>query len=446
MNKVLDISTQGILKMSLPIAIGGFIQFVVVLSDNSFLSQVDPNMMSGAGNSGLIYVSLIMIIMGLSSGLQILVARRQGENKPLEAGEIMANTLIIGFFLSILIYILLYIGRLYWFDSWINSDVILTYLDSFLSIRSFGILFYFVTLLVIGFYTGIAKTRILIYTTVLTAGINIALDYIFIFGKLGFEPMGVEGAAWATIIAELITTIFVIGYVFFDKAIVSYEIDKSLKKIPLQNTFLIFEISVPMILQYTLSLTTWAIFFFFVEKLGEDDLQISHVIRNLYMLVFISAMGFGQTAKTYVSTLIAEKRQEELEPLIKKLIIMNFIGIIVLNHGFWMYPTAILEWFHVNPTRFEDGRKVMIVVFFTSFLVSISTILVNTVLGSGKTLYGLLIEIIGVMVYLAVAYYVTIVIAAPIYIVWLCDGVYFVTIILFSFWYLKRSNWKYCQV
>ena len=446
MNQPLDVSYKGILKMSLPIAIGAFIQFIVVLSDNSFLSQVDPDMMSGAGNSGLIYVSLVMIIMGLSSGLQILVARRNGENKPLEAGKITANTLLIGFLMAVFIYFLLYISRIYWFHEWINSKVILNYMDAFLSIRSIGVLFYFITLLIIGFYTGIAKTTILIYTTVLTAGINIVLDYIFIFGKFGFVPQGIEGAARATIIAEAVTTVFVLGYVFFDRSIKPYQIGKALTKIPLQYSKLIMKISWPMIVQYTLSLSTWAIFFFFVEKLGRDELQISHVMRNLYMLVFISAMGFGQTAKTYISTLIAEKRQWELVSMIKKLIFMNLVGILVLSHGFWMYPQAILEWFHVNPARFEDGKKVMLVVFFTSFLVSVSTILVNTVLGSGNTKFGLLFEIIGVVVYLIAAYYFTIVIAAPIYIVWLCDAVYFIAVTVCSMLYLRFSNWKYYQI
>lgn len=446
MHQSLDTSYKGILKMSLPIALGAFIQFVVVLTDNTFLSQVNSEMMSGAGNAGLIYISLLMIIMGLSSGVQIMIARRKGENRPSEIGKLTINALIIGAVFSVIIYFLFYTARVFYFESWIDSPSIRGYMDSFLNIRSLGILFYFITLIIIAFYSGIARTTILIYTTFLTAGINIFLDYTLIFGHFGAPQLGIEGAAWATVVAELITTIFVLFYVILDKKNIPYNLNNALRKLYVSSTMKILKISSPLILQFCLSLSTWTIFFFFVEKMGAVELQVSHVIRNLYMLVFIPAMGLGQTTKTFVSTLIAEKRQDELATIMKRLIGMNLIGILFVTHGFWMYPDFIFSWFNVDPAMFDIAGKALFVVFLSSFFIGFSAILINSILGSGKTLAGLIIELISVVIYLGLTYFIIIVWEQPLHIVWLCDGIYFLTIIVFSLIVLKNSNWKYHSI
>lgn len=432
--------------MALPIALGGFIQFVVVFTDNFFLSQVDKNMMNGAGNSGLMYVSLLMIIMGLASGMQIIVARRNGENKKTEAGKIFANSLLIGLFSAILIFFTLQYTRINWLDGWVKSESVLNYMDLFLNLRSYGVLFYFITLMIVAFYSGIAKTKILIYTTIITAGFNIFLDYVLIFGNYGIPPMGVEGAAMATLIAEGATTLFALGYIALDKFVLPYKIGEALKKIPLSDSFPILKISFPLIIQFSLSLGTWTVFFLLVEKLGENQLQISHIVRNLYMLVFASAMGFGQTTKTYISSLIAEKRQNELIPTIKRLIFLNLIGILILSHGFWLYPEIVLNWFSIDPSIMDDAKKTLLVVMGSALLISISTIVINTILASGRTIVGLLIEIAAVALYLIMAYYYTVVVEAPIYIVWISDILYFFIVIVLAIAYLKWSNWKYHEV
>jgi len=52
------------------------------------------------------------------------------------------------------------------------------------------------------FYVGITDTRILTTSAFITAITNIILDYVLIFGKLGFPEMKIAGAAIASVIAE----------------------------------------------------------------------------------------------------------------------------------------------------------------------------------------------------------------------------------------------------
>ncbi|MFB1019736.1 MAG: hypothetical protein QMC37_05790, partial [Flavobacteriales bacterium] len=55
--KRLNVNTWGLLKIALPISIGTFVQFLVLLTDNFFLSRVSESAINGAGNAGLIYLT-----------------------------------------------------------------------------------------------------------------------------------------------------------------------------------------------------------------------------------------------------------------------------------------------------------------------------------------------------------------------------------------------------
>ena len=57
-----------------------------------------------------------------------------------------------------------------------------------------------------GFFSGRGQTKVPMYVTLAGNLVNIILDYILIFGKFGFSPMGIEGAAWATISGSFFMT------------------------------------------------------------------------------------------------------------------------------------------------------------------------------------------------------------------------------------------------
>lgn len=404
------------------------------------------NAMSGAGNAGLMYVTVMMFAIGLSSGNQILVARRNGENKPKEAGLITANTILLGLGTSVILLFVLLGASGSFLDGLIQSENVLRNMREFLSVRAWGILFYTTTLIILSFYIGITKTRVLLYSTIITAGVNIVLDYGLIFGNWGLPALGIEGAAYATVSAEIATLIFVIFYLVLDKKSKHYQIILSLFKFPLNLSRRILKISLPIMGQQVVALATWTVFFFLVEKLGEEELQSSHIIRNMYFLIFVSIMGMSQTTKSFISTLIAEKRQDELWPVIVRLLKVSVVGVFLLGHGLWLYPELIASWFTENPEIIVYSQKSMNAVAFAMVVAAFSQIFLSTIEGAGKTDVAMKIEIAAVVVYLSLTALMTLVYPQEIYIVWLNDIIYFGIILVLAFAFLKYRNWKYFEI
>lgn len=443
----LDTSIKAILAVAIPMSLGAFVQFIVSFTDNYFVAQIDDFAMSGAAFVGLIYITLAMIGYGLGNAAQIIVARRNGENQPTLAGRITSNALILGVFIAIVQFLFLRFATPPLLDALIDSDQARYYMNEFLRYRSFGFFFYTLTLILHSFWSGIAKTRVMIYTTLITAIVNIGLDYVLVFGEMGFPKMGVAGAALATVISEAAAFIFLVIYTAKSSANRDFGVFRQLL-LPLkeshfaEDTKSLFKLGLPIIFQMVLSLLIWVIFYNLIEKLDGKSFQSSFIIRNMYSLVWVSIMGFSTTAKTYISGLIAEKRLTELWPTVRKLMLLNICGVFILSHGLWLYPEWITAQFTKDAEVAHLTIQSMYIILPAMYTFAFTSILLGTVEGSGNTVAGFIVELGTTIFYLVTAYLLTIKWPQPVYIVWMSDYVYFIFLGIFSLYFLRNDRWK----
>lgn len=449
----LDISYKSLLKVAVPISLGTFVQFVVSFTDNYFVAQLNGNAMSAVSFVGLIYITLVMIGIGLGNAAQILIARRKGEGLYDEAGEITGNAFRLAFIVGIIQFVILFFALPTLLDLFISHVEVKSYMKEFISYRAYGFVFYALTLALNSFWSGIAQTRVMIYTTSITAIVNIVLDYGLIFGRLGLPEMGVEGAALATSISEAAAFFFILIYTLrnYDKyhhtpSTISYNLRKWLKQGSWRHSIGLIKLGGPISLQLLLSLGVWVVFYGFIETMGESELQASFIVRQMYMLAFISIGGFSTTTKTYISGLIAEGRQLELHKVIWRLMVLNFVGVLFFSHGLWLYPQFIAGQFTDNPLTIQQSVDTMHIVLPAMLTFSFTSILLGTVEGSGNTVAGFIIELITVILYLVIAYLAVFNFKWPVHLVWTADYLYFGLIGVFSWIFLRSGKWKYKKV
>ncbi len=447
MNMGLDIGYRSLLKIALPLALGAFVQFLVVLTDNIFLSQVSEDALNGAGNGGMLYITMVMLGVGLSAGLQIIIARRSGENKTGEIGSWLGSGLKLSLVLAVVLYGVYQLFNVFFFEHMLRSKSILAVMNEFLEIRMLGLFVYIPVLMFIAFYTGLARTAILIASMGLTAFLNILFDWLLIFGVWGFPALEHVGAAWATLIAEFAGLVFILVYTFVTFKGAPYELGRRVFERKRGQARQLLLLSYPLMVQQALALATWTTFYFLVEKVGGMELKVSHIVRNTYMLAFVTVMGIGYTTRTVVSTLIAEMRQAELSVAIKRLIRLNFFGAMLLCHGLVLYPEVIASlFFEADDPGLLSLTKSFRVVFVAVLIFSVTSILLNTIEGSGRTRQAMVIEVLTILIYLSAVVQVTILNPQEIHIIWMTDYIYFSILGLLSLLYLWRSNWKYTTV
>jgi putative MATE family efflux protein len=292
-----------------------------------------------------------------------------------------------------------------------------------------------------GFYVGIARTKVITYTTIVMASVNVILDYLLIFGKLGFPEMGIAGAALASVIAEFSASLFFTLYTLFKLNGHQYSL-YARHRFNRELYRRIILLALPVMAQNFLSMASWLVFFLFVEKLGEQALAVSNIIRSFYIVLMVPMWGFASATNTLVSGLIGEGRKEEVLSLVMKIVRLCFLLVLGIVAFGAFFPGVALKIYTNDESLIALSLPVLYVVNLAAVMLSAAFIFFNAVSGTGKTQVSFLIEVIVIVIYLIYTYFMADYFRLPIHWVWTAEYLYAFLLGMLSFLYLKSGRWK----
>jgi putative MATE family efflux protein len=440
MNNSLQISYRTLLKVAIPMSLGAFIQFFVVFTDNYFSAQINGTAMSAVSYIGLVYITLVMITSGIASAVQIIVARRTGENQTEGLPFLMRNALQLGLLIAAIQFFTLYLITPYFLPKLIQDEQTRNFMVDFLRIRSWGFWVYTPTLLLQSYWSGKARTRVIMYTMLITSLSNVFLAWAWVQGNAGFPAWGIQGVAYATLTAESLACLFLIIF-----SLQSTDLRHAMRQVLVPHfkaSREILTLGLPIVFQMLIALGVWLAFYTMIESMGQASLQSAFVVRQMYSLAWVSVMGFSATTRTYVSGLIAEKRSADLSTVIRRLMFMNVTGIVLLTHGLLLYPEWLAHHFTQDALTLQLATDSMRLVFPAMLIFSLTSILLAVVEGSGNTLAGFWIEVITSFAYLFSAYAMIHWLHWNVVWAWSADYIYFIVIGLCSYYFLRTRPWK----
>lgn len=428
-------------NIAYPIILGSIAQNILSVTNTAFLGRVGEVELGAGAIGGVYYFVVVMLAWGFGIGLQIIVARRNGETNYTEIGRTIDHGIYFLVPLAIIMFSLMKFFSDGILGNVLESKEVVRATVEYINYRSYGIFFAFIHVLFRAFYVGVANTRVITYSTFLMAIVNAFLDYCLIFGNFGFPKMGIAGAGLSSIIAEAVAALYFIYYTRFKFSTAKYHLFHFIKfdvKLYLQ----IIRISIPMMLQNFLSLASWLAFFLLVEKMGEHELAISNIIRSFYMLMMIPMWGLAAAVNTLVSFLIGSKRQDEVMQLVYKVVVLCMAGV-----GFMVIIGSFLPHFAVmiytnDATLITEAMPVVHVVNVAALMLAAAFIFFSAVSGTGKTQVSFIIEVIVLVIYMAYTWYIIMVAKGNISVVWAAECVYALILGSLSFLYLKSGKWK----
>jgi putative MATE family efflux protein len=435
------ITYKEIWKIAYPIILGSIVQNIISVTDTAFLGRVGEVELGASAIGGVFYLTLIMLGFGFSIGTQIIVARRLGENKHSEIGKIVEHSHYFLIALAIFLIVIMRFNMPFILNKVLESKDIEIATRSYLDYRIFGLFFSCINFGFRAFYIGVAKTRVITWTTVFMALTNVFLDYVLIFGHFGFEEYGIAGAAIASVIAEIVAFIF---FIFYTLKYVDYKFFGLFEFSRLDFSVLkrILTVSFPMMMQNFVSFIGWFFFFLFVEKMGEHSLAISNIIRSIYVVMLIPIWGFTSASNTLVSFAIGQKRQNEVISLVFKILKTCMLGVVVLVCINLIIPEKIIAIYTNNQILITDSLPSLYVVSIASIFLTIGFILFSGVSGTGMTRVSFAIETIVIFMYVFITYILTNLENPKIEYVWSVEIFYGFIIGLLSFLYLRFGKWQ----
>ncbi|MEX2590557.1 MAG: MATE family efflux transporter [Chitinophagales bacterium] len=441
----MEATYRDIWKLAYPIILASIAQTFISVSDTAFMGRVGEVELAAIGMVSVYYLILFMIGFSYTKGTQIMVARRVGEKKFKSAGFIFDHSMFSVLIIAVALFLIMRFGSTYAMELLVQDIHIQKAGTTYLEARSFGLLFSFTGSVFLAFYMGIGRTPFLLFNILVMSALNITLNYLLIFGKFGFPEMGISGAAWASNIAEAVALLMFAVHTVMAKLSKKYHLFK-MRRVSVQLIKNITQLAFPIVLQTIISLSSWMIFFTFVEKMGAHEMAVSSVVKSIYMVIGIPAWGLSTTANTVISNLMGQNRQAEVTSALKKIIYMSLLFALLLALLCGFFPEICLAFYTNNPTVIAAGVPVLYVCLGALFVYSVSTVLYHGVISTGSTRASLFIELITVVIYLGFIISIFNIDGVSLPTVWISEIFYWFVLMVLTFIYLKTGHWKNIKI
>lgn len=285
-----------LLKFAIPATVGTFMNSLYNVVDRIFIGQ-------GIGADGLaaamIAFPIMMIIMAfgmlIAFGSNALISIRLGEKKKEAAEEIIGQALFL--FVSFAV-IFTFLGLLFLRPMLIlfgASQAVLPYAIEYTRVIIMGVLFHEISFGVSNFIRAEGNPRVAMITMIIGAGANIVLDPIFIFGL----NMGMQGAALATVSAQLIASLWVLHYYLSGKSVLKLH-----RRYFRMNLLLARRMVIIGSPPFVMNIVNVLILAFVNNALklhgGDIAIAVMGVIFTIYTINFMPVIGISQGAQPII--------------------------------------------------------------------------------------------------------------------------------------------------
>ncbi len=411
------------------------------MTDTAFLGRVSEVALGASAIGGLFYFAIFMVGFGFSQGVQILIGRRNGEKNYSEIGPIFNNGLIFNLILSALFFIVSMFGMPHLLKLLVSSESVYSASMEYLNWRIYGFFFVFLNVIFRAFYVGITDTKVLTTSAIIMALVNIVLDYVLIFGKFGFPELGIAGAAIASVLAEAASLFYLIYHTLVFTDTKKYHLFSHIKA-EMKTILQILDLSIFIMFQFFISISTWFLFFIIIEHMGEQALAVSNIGRSMYILLMIPASALATTVGTLVSNMIGAGHKHVILKTVNKIIGIAVVFVAPILVFTFLFPELFANIYTDDKSLMLASIPVIRVVTVAVSFFAVGNVVISAVSGTGSTRVAFYIEIITLFFYVSFVYYTAIINTQPLYFVWMSEFVYWSSLAVFGYWYLQKGNWK----
>ena len=300
-----------VLVLAIPLVIttsSGSLQSFI---DRMFLSWFDSNALAATVPAAMICFTLTALFVGTASYVGVFVAQYFGAREEQKIGaSVWQGFYIIGLSLLVVIPVFIFAEPLF---RWIGHDPILQAMEaSYSQILILSIPLMIVSGSLSGFFSGISRTSVVMWSNLLITVLNLLLDYGLIFGNWGLPRMGVAGAAWATVISVAVGT--AVQLWIFLKPEYRQRFKTHLHWQPNWQLFKrLLHFGFPVGLQMQMQTLAWTMFVLLIGKIGIAELTAHSIAMNVFMIAVMPVAGMSIAVSVLVGQRLGDSNPDAAE-------------------------------------------------------------------------------------------------------------------------------------
>lgn len=436
-----------LLQVALPLIVSTGSLTVMLFVDRMFLSWHSPQAVAASSPGGITYFTICSVFLGAAQYVNTIVAQYHGAGDRPACAKAVWQGLIFALISAPLIIACILPGLAILNFAGHSEELRKLESEYFVALM-FGGIALPLNASVSSFFSGRAKTRIVMWGNILGNTANIILDYILIFGELGFPEMGIKGAGIASALTNFIPCIFWLSIFLSRNLRLEYRTWET-RGWDRKIFITLIKYGVPSGVQFCLDIGSFTFFVLIVGRLGQVELAVNNIVLTIEMLAFLPMVGMSIATATLVgehigrgSLHIAEKSAYSgLKLAVMYSVFFGSLFLIIPEFFLGLFlPSATEEIYEQIMTM---GKRLLTIVAFYTVFDNTAIVMTGALNGAGDTRFTMWTQI-GISWGLFIpAIYITLeVMDGGLVSAWLCLLGYVVFSGLLFFFRFRSARWK----
>src|SRR3990172_418149 len=421
-----------ILKLALPAIAGLSTQMVVSLVDTAMVGRLEEATyaLAAMGIGVLATWALVSFFSSLATGTHVLVARKFGEKDFNACSSALINSILVAITVGTLVALLSVLAAHPAADFLAADKTVGKYAGEFIYYRFLGIPFFLISVSFRGFFFGINKTKIFMFSGILTNLLNIIFNYMFIYGKFGMPRMGVAGSGLGSTIATAFDALFYCVVILLPSYRKQYRIFKNFR-LNLNIIKTIYKISLPVSFQNVFILIGFLSFVGITGLIGTTEQAATQAVISTLFISFLPCFGFGIAVQTLVGNNIGSGKYNLAKIYGFETAKVATYYTLTLGFIFFLIPQYVLLILTNNQSIIEVAKPILRIAGFAQIFYASGVALANGLQAAGKTFFVMMAEVItNLLIFVPLAYLFGVYLKMGLVWAWLALPVY---IIIYTF-------------
>ena len=438
-----------IAKVSFPMLITNATFAVLLFCDRMMLAHYDLDAAGASMGAGVMSFTVQCFFAGVAVYTATLVAQYFGANdKRMVSVSVWQSLYFVWLVGTTVPWISRPLGLLL-LEKAAHSPNILAMEKAYFSYMAFYMIIPLTNIVLSGFFNGRSMVWVSTISNVFGCAVNVFLNYVFIFGKFGAPELGITGAAIATIIAGLFTTLALVVFILAMPSTKEYSFFREwrFKKASFLN---LLRFGLPTGLMFGLDNAAFSAQILFTGRIGDDALNATTVTFSIQNLIFMPILSVAQGAAIIMAQFIGMGRKDLGKKAVYQGLWLGEGMVVVIAALIIIFTRDIFELFcggRHSEAVYVMTRNLLYSMMLFNFLDVVNIGLNNALRSAGDTMYPMVCSVVLNWLFFVPALYVASeVLHLGIYAVWSIIGVLF-SIFAIIFWRRFRSGkWEKIQV
>lgn len=357
-----NISFKRIQQLALPAIIAGIAEPVLSSTDAAIVGNIanyGTASLAAVGIVGSFLSMLIWVLAQTRSAIATIVAQNLGAGNIKNLKNFPAQAIYFNIILSIIVLFSTYFFVEHIFTFLNAEGLVLTYSIDYYNIRVWGFPLTLFTFAVFGIFRGLQNTFWPMIIAIIGASLNIGLDFLLVYGFKEIIPaMGIKGAAWASLIAQLVMALIALELLLKKTKVslrLKFPLHPEIKRL-VSMSFNLFLRSLALNVALMLAVKD-------ATALGSNYIAAHAIAINIWLFTAFFIDGYGAAGNVLAGKILGEKDYARLHQLTKR---VNFYNLWV---ALFLMVLLIIFYYPLGTIFIkEDG---VLTIFYSMFFLVI---------------------------------------------------------------------------